>query len=228
MAQNKKILGMTSSQVGILIALGALACLLFAVAGWFLFGGSIQLPFSRAADSTPTPRWTPTVYVLPTLTPTITPTPIPYEQLIPNGWKQFKTELIEIWLPPSFKAADKEPNEELSLSALNSDSSLYRMRASISYEPLTGDSLDEYLDTGLSKVDPQARLVERRKVSLNSTEAVRMMFEVRVETVDVNELIYVIQDGGTVWFIMYVAQINEFYEMLPLFEQSAKTFRMVK
>jgi hypothetical protein len=55
-----------------------------------------------------------------------------------------------------------------------------------------------------------------------------MTFELRVETVDVNELVYVIQDGGTVWFILYAAQINEYYEMLPIFEQSAKTFRVVK
>ena len=228
MSQNRKKLGMTSAQIGILIGLGAAACILFAVTGWLLFGGSIQLPFSRVSESTPTPQLTSTPFVLPTLTPTLTPTPLPYEQLIPNGWKQFKTGLIELWLPDSFKTTDKDANEELAALGANSDSSLYRMRVSVSYEPLAGASLDEHLDAGLLKLDPQIRLVERRKVSLNSTEAVRMMLEMRVETVDVNQLVYVFQDGGTVWFVVYVAQINEFYEMLPLFEQSAETFRVVK
>ena len=228
MSQNRKKPGMTSAQIGILIGLGAAACILFAVTGWLLFGGSIQLPFSRVSESTPTPQLTSTPFVLPTLTPTLTPTPLPYEQLIPNGWKQFKTGLIELWLPDSFKTTDKDANEELAALGANSDSSLYRMRVSVSYEPLAGASLDEHLDAGLLKLDPQIRLVERRKVSLNSTEAVRMMLEMRVETVDVNQLVYVFQDGGTVWFVVYVAQINEFYEMLPLFEQSAETFRVVK
>jgi hypothetical protein len=228
MSQNRKYLGMTSAQIGILVGLGVAVCILIAVTAWLMFGGKVKLPFSRPPENTPTPQMTPTLFVIPTFTPTVTPTPIPYEQLIPNGWKQFKTTLVELWLPSSFKIADKDSDEELAISGANSSSSLYRMRVIVSYEPLTGDSLDAHLDAGLLKVDPQARLVERRKVSLNSTETVRMMFEMRVETVDVNQLVYVIQDGGTVWFIVYVAQINEFYDMLPIFEQSAKTFRVVR
>jgi hypothetical protein len=152
-------------------------------------------------------------------------TPIPYEQLIPNGWKQFKTELVEIWLPSSFKPIKTSEGEELALQGATSKNSLYKMMATVSYEPLTGGSLDEHLDSALLKLDPLIRLTERRKVSLNATDAVRMTFEGRVETVDVNQLTYAIQDGGTVWFVYYTAQINEFYEMLPIFEQSAKTFR---
>ena len=228
MAKDRKRFGMTSSQVGIVIGLGAVVCILFAVAGWVIFGGNIKLPFAQDPENTSTPKLTATPFIIPTLTPTLTPTPIPYEQLIPNGWKQFKTELVEIWLPPSFKTMDKDSDEELALIGSNPDTSLYRMRVSVSYEPLVGDSMDANIDAGLAKMDPQARLVERRKVSLNSTEAVRMMFEMRVETVDVNQMVYAIQDGGTVWFVVYIAQINEFYDMLPLFEQSAKTFRVVK
>ncbi|NWG05980.1 MAG: hypothetical protein HXY35_04745 [Chloroflexi bacterium] len=229
MKRNRRILGMTPAQVGILVGLAGTVCVLFGVTGWLIFGGAvnIQLPFSPFAEAAPTPVVTATTYVLPTFTPTVTPTPIPYEQLIPNGWKQFKTELVELWLPSSFKTTDKDANEELAIQGENS-TSLYRMRVSVSYEPLTGDSLDAHLDAGLAKMDAQVRVVERRKVLLNSTEAIRMLAEVRVETVDVNQLIYAVQDGGTVWFVVYVAQINEFYEMLPLFEQSAKTFRVVK
>ncbi len=228
MSQNKKYFGMTITQVGILAGLGIAACLLFAVTGWLVLGGGSNISFSRAPAATATPQYTPTVYVIPTFTPTVTPTPLPYEQLIPAGWKQFKTGLVELWLPNSFKTVDKDPDEELAILGANTKSSLYKMRVSVSYEPLVGDSLDEFVDAGIAKMDSQIRVVERRKVSLNSTEAIRMTFELRVETVDVNELVYVIQDGGTVWFILYAAQINEYYEMLPIFEQSAKTFRVVK
>jgi len=228
MTQNRRYFGMTSAQIAILLGLGAVACMLFAVTGFLMLGRGINLPFPDTPAATPSPQSTPTLVVISTDTPTATPTPVPYEQLIPDGWKQFKTELVEVWLPSSFKVVDKEPGEELAAAGVNSKSSLYRMRVSVSYEPLVGDSLDAFLDAGLLKVDPQARLVERRKVSLNAAEAVRMTFEIRVETVDVNELIYAIHDGGTVWYIVYGAQINEFYEMLSTFEQSAKTFRVVK
>jgi len=229
MSQNRSNSGMTSTQVVILIGLGAVVVILFVFILWIVFGGRIQLPsFSRAPENTPTPKMTSTPVVFSTLTPTPTQTPIPYEQLIPAGWKQFKTGLVEIWLPPSFKTIDRKSDEELSLQGATSKNSLYTMAATISFEPLTGGSLDAHLDAGLLKMDPQTRLTERRKVSLNSTDAVRMQFEARVETVDVNQLTYAIQDGETVWFLYFTAQINEFYDMLPTFEQSAKTFRTVK
>jgi len=229
MKENKKYFGMTTAQIGVIAGLAVAACILFAITGWLVLGGSLKLPFSRSPESTPTPKMTPTLFVLPTITPTVTSTPVPYEQLIPNGWKQFKTELVEIWLPPSFKNVDRQPNEELALQGTASKNSLYKLSATVSFEPLTGGSLDAHLDAGLLKLDSQiSRLTERRKVSLNSTDAVRMTFEARVDTIDVNQLTYAIQDGSTVWFVYYTAQINEFYEMLPLFEQSAKTFRVVK
>ena len=171
---------------------------------------------------------TATPFVLPTLTPTATLTPVPYEQLIPAGWKQFKTTLVEIWLPPDFKSTTKDADEELAALSANSKNSLYKMRVSIGYKPLVGDSLDAYLDNEIAKLDPALRVVDRKKVSVNSTEAVRIMAEGRIQTVDVNELVYMFQDGGTVWAVTYVAQINEFYDMLPSFEQSAKTFRIVR
>ena len=229
MTENRKKTGMTSAQIGILIGLGAVVILLFAAMAWLLLGGTIRMPsFSRAPKNTSTPYMTPTMIVLPTITPTATLTPIPYEQLIPADWKQFKTALVEIWLPSSFKTADKQADEELSLLGTTSKNSLYKVGATVSFEPLNGGSLDAHIDTGLSKLDPQTRLTERRKVSLNGTDMVRMTFEARIDTLDVNQLTYAIQDGDTVWFVYYTAQINEFYDMLPIFEKSAMTFRIVK
>jgi hypothetical protein len=228
MSQDRKLFGITIQQMGILIGLAVFACLLFGLTGFLILRRSVSGLLSHAPVMTPTIQPTATLIVIPTATITETPTPLPYEQLIPADWKQFKTTLIEIWLPPTFKSTKKDVNEELAAVNAVSKKSLYKTLVSVAYEPLDGNSLDAYIDTKLSKMDSAARVVERKKVSLNSTEAIRMVIEGRTNGLDVNELVYLIQDGSTVWSITYVAQINEFYDALPTFEQSAKTFRIVK
>jgi hypothetical protein len=55
------------------------------------------------------------------------------------------------------------------------------------------------------------------------------MFEGRSsDNLNTNDLLFVIQDGATVWYVKYSAEITEFYELLPVFEESIKTFRMVR
>lgn len=224
MAQQRRILGMTTTQIGILAGLGAAACILFGIVGWLVMNrGTQQAPLPTVA-----PQMTSTPYVLPTITPTLTLTPVPYEALIPEGWTQHKTELLEIWLPANFKKAQKDADEELRLIASNPRISPYKMTVILGYQPLGTGTVDTYIDNQILKADSTVRVVERRKVSLNGTDAVRMVLEARLDAVDTNELAYLIQDGGTVWIVYYVAQINEFYEMLPTFEQSAKTFRIVR
>jgi hypothetical protein len=118
---------------------------------------------------------------------------------------------------------------ELFMQEAASNSSLYQMLVMVSYEPLVGDSLDAYLDTEIAKLPSTIRVAERRKVFINSTEAVRFVFETRSgHNIDINDMAYVFLDGSTVWYVEYVAQINEFYEMLSTFEQSMKTFRFVR
>lgn len=224
MTRQRKILGMTLIQIGVLIGLGAAACCLFAIAGWLVMNGGLQ----PATMDAPVPQMTATLLEIPTVTSTATPAPIPYEQLIPEGWRQHKTALMEIWLPSNFKETAKDSNQELRLTGSASKTSLYKMNVIVFHDPLGDDTLDTYIDNRLLTIDPTARVVERRAVSLNGAEAVRLVFELRVETVDINELAYVIQYGDTAWAVTYTAQINEFYEMLPMFEQSAKTFRIVQ
>ncbi len=109
-----------------------------------------------------------------------------------------------------------------------SKNSLYRMRVLVYFEPMVGDSLDALIDSELKKLDTEVMVTEKRKVSINSKDALRVTFEMRTQGVDVNELIYIFQDGSAVWLVGYVAQINEYYEMLPIFEHSIKTFRTVQ
>jgi hypothetical protein len=226
---------MTPQQLAILGGLAALACLLFTVAGcFFLQGGTNLLAPAPQNTLPPQPTWTP--HVLPTLPPTETPTPVAYEMLIPQDWVQFKTELIEIWLPKEFKQDKSEASDnptglasELELMGPASESSLFPAFVLISYEPYAGGSLDDYLELEIASLSTnEFRVVEMRKVNVNSVDAIRLIAEMRIETHEFNDMMYVFQDGGTVWLVQYIAQINDFYTMLDTFEKSVKTFRIVR
>ena len=80
--KDRKYLGMTVQQLGILAGLAVLACLIFGVTGGFALRGGLGL-FSRPPQPTPFMQPTATVIIIPTVTLTATQTPIPYEQLIP-------------------------------------------------------------------------------------------------------------------------------------------------
>ena len=234
MTESRKYFGMTISQLGILGGLAVAACLVFMLAGWFVFRGGSG--FSRTPANTPAPQATSTPFVIPTITPTLTSTPVPYEQLIPIGWTQHRTALVELWLPSEFKSAGSGISGisgnsillEMALTGAVSDSSAYEMFVTVSFEPLTSDSLDTFVDSRLSNIPTDINMAERRKILINSTEAYRLMFEGHSQNVSTNDLLFIFQDGSVIWYVRYSAEIKEFYEMLSTFEQSVKTFRIVR
>ena len=230
--QERKYFGLNSKQIGILVGLAGAACLLFGLTGWFLFRGGL----SRTPATTPVIVSTSTPFVIPTITPTLTPTPVPYEQLIPAGWVQHRTALVELWLPSAFEnsgqgisgIAGNSVLLEMALTGQVSSTSPYKIFVSVSFEPLATGTLGDFLESRLTSIPAGINLAERRKVSINSTEAYRLLFESNNNNLLTNDLLFVILDGTTIWYVRYSAQINEFYEMLPAFEQSIKTFRIVK
>lgn len=234
MNEEQKYFGMTRMQIGILGGLAGALLIIVCVGGWFVFrnaGGGI----GNSSAPTAVPTVTSIAVTPPTVTPTITPTAVPYEQLIPADWKQYKTALVEIWMPGNFKLADNRTKDitanfgvpDLLLAEVTSKSSAYTMLVSVSYDLSTGESLDELLDKKFPNIPYQARIADRRTVFVNTLEARRVVIEFKVENIDYNNVVYVIQDGNTVWYVEYVAQINEFFDNLPVFEQSIKTFRPV-
>lgn len=237
MAKERRYFGMTTQQVGILVGLGAFACLLFSVTGLLAMRRGLSGLFAGAAQGTPTVPPTSTIVFTPTVVLTETPTPVPYDQLIPDGWTQYKTTLIEIWLPAGFKqaapgsvsgVAGNAVVMELALVSA-SNTSVYDPAVSVSYEPLTANTVDELLDLKLSNIPPEINLGERRKISINGTDAHRLMFEgLTNNNVATNDLLFIFQDGGTIWYVKYSAEITDFYEMLASFEQSVETFRIVR
>lgn len=234
MTANKKYLGMTVTQLGILAGLAGLAFLLFCIVGLLVIRRGIRA--ASPALPVPSPFATATLMVPPTQTPTVAPTPVPYATLIPAGWVQYKSPLYEIWLPAGYKdaAADtlvtglgNTPIVELSLRGAYNSKSPNKIYVTIAYEPMTGDSFDQFLTDRLLALG--AVVSERSRVDLNTVPAVRLVFTGRKSNnTDINELTYVIPDGTTVWYVQYTAEITEFYNLLTAFESSARTFRTVR
>ena len=232
MDQNRRYLGMTIQQIGILAGLAGALLLILCLGGFIVFRSGLNPP---GLSQQPTIESTPSLIVSPTPTFTPAPTLIPYEQLIPEGWTQHLSSLAEIWMPPAYRDAKlKIPKgavwvaqPDLVVSQPVSKSALYAKSMVISYEPLT-DNLDPFVDVKVQSVSPSARLVDRGRTTLNTGEAIKLVFETQVDTLAVNQLVYVIQDGGTVWYVLYMAQINEFYENIETFDDSIRTFRLIK
>lgn len=233
---NKKYFGMTVTQLGILAGLAGLALVLFCVVGYLVLGKVTGSSVPDVATATNTPQPTVTLVTTPTLTTTPESTPLPYELLIPPGWVQYRTALFEIWMPTGYKTAKTvdvimtglggSPITDLSLSASLTAKSTKKIYMTVSYEPVTADTLDAFISarlTGLG-VTPS----ERTKVTLNTVPAVRLVFNGRKGNTDINELTYVILDGTTVWYIQYTAEIADYFNTLANFESSVKTFRVVR
>ena len=236
MDEEQKYFGMTKIQVGILAGLAGMLILILCVGAFLVFRNLNPVVPAPQSISTPMPTVTSVVFTPPTATSTPAPTAIPYEQLIPAGWKQYKTSLVELWLPANFRIADKKTIDTTAQIALNelfiteipSNSSAYNMLVSVSYDLMTGNSLDEFIETKLQQLPIEVRVTDRRTVYVNTVEVRRIMIELRANNIDINDMVYVFLDGDTVWYVEYVAQISEFFENLPVFEQSIKTFRPVK
>lgn len=236
MDDERKYFGMTKVQIGIVAGMAGVLILIVLAGAFLLFRNLNPSASAPQATSTPAPTVTLVVVTPPTATPTPAPTAIPYEQLIPADWKQYKTSLVELWLPANFKLADKKALDQTAELALNelfiteipSKTSAYNMLVSVSYDLMTGASLDEFLQTKIAQLPAEVRVTDRRTVYVNTVEARRLMIEYRANNIDINDMVYVFLDGNTVWYVEYVAQIGEFFDNLPIFEQSVKTFRPVK
>lgn len=236
MDDEQKYFGMTKIQIGIVAGMAGVLILIVCVGVFLLFRNLNPSVSAPQMTSTPAPTVTSVVVTLPTVTPTPAPTAIPYEQLIPAGWKQYKTSLVELWLPSNFKLGDKQvlnqtaqlAFNELFITEIPSKTSAYNMLVSVSYDLMTGASLDEFLEAKIKELPAEVRVTDRRTVYVNAVEARRLMIEFRANNIDINDMVYVFLDGDTVWYVEYVAQIGEFFNNLPVFEQSIQTFRPVK
>jgi len=236
MNQDRKYFGMTTMQIGILAGLAGVVLILFCIVGNLVLSKARAALMPQPVATISAPEATATLLLTPTLTSTPALTALPYESLIPAGWAQYRTELYEIWMLPGYKTANTDmlvlglggnPIVDLSLRGATSSKAPNKIYVTVSYEPMNTDSLDTFITQKVTALGLAPS--ERSKVTLNTVQAVRLIFSGRKgNNTDINELTYVFQDGTTVWYVQYTAEITEFYNLLSNFESSAKTFRLVK
>jgi len=252
--KSKRYLGMTALQLAILGCLAFVAC--GAIAGGVFFvssgptGPGISIFPSREPSSTPQPTMTPFLSETPTIPPTATL--VPYEELIPNGWNQYTTNSLELWLPTQFEQADvgQERQDRIDLyEQLGYDdiareleenppayvlwfkvsepgSTLYITDLTVETVLMDAPSLDEFLDREYASLPQEFILVNRQEVSVGNYEARRALLEANLSNVYIGVAQYAIFDGVNVWFITCGSNFNEFYTWLPEFDKIARTFRL--
>jgi hypothetical protein len=246
--------GMTIAQLGILSCLAVLACGATGTVLWLMAapGLTISNLFGNpGASNVPTaalPTWIPTATAAPIETPTL----IPYDALVPAGWKQFKGKGVEVWLPSSFVgqnvdqfikdaiakaeklgfSVDSESQQDVTyvLAAKESQASqyLYYTNLIIAFTPLPSNGVEAYLKENLAKAPPQVVVVEHKQVRIGNYDGWRLVEEVNLNNMRLAQVDYLIQDGDRLWDLGYATHQNELYERLPTFDQSAQTFRVTR
>lgn len=123
--RSKRILGMTLTQLVILMCLG---CALLSILGggaWMLSSG-MGVTFSEwptaVISPTHTPFLSPTPFPTFTRTPrpsrTPTITPIPYEAYVPADWNRYENGRVELWLPGTFAITDDPDGLQQEIGAI--------------------------------------------------------------------------------------------------------------
>jgi len=239
MKSRRKYYGMTVPQLTVLGVMASCLFIIVGCGGWYAISSTrAQARAMQLAAVPPTVPPTVTPFVIemtPTPIPTNTPTPIPYDQLIPKDWKQYKTSLVEIWMPTNFKLSDKKTKDytsnigtpDLLITEVSSKSSAYNMLVGISYDVRTDPSLslDDFLAAKPLSLQNQALVTSNQQTFVNTHDARRLIIEFKINNVDYNSMLFIIPDGSTIWYIEYVAEISEFFNNKDIFEQSIRTFR---
>ena len=174
-------------------------------------------------------------------------TPIP-------GWEKFEGQGVELWLPESFEGGDLREDLEVIVERLrNLGPDFEPMAQMIEQNPsmyviwvfdsevgpsgfltnvtittervLSAMTLDTYMDIALGQLPDHFQVMERGIVTLGDHQAGRVVVEFALYGVVAKELMYVIKDGTTIWAITYATGVEVFTERLPIFEQSALTFK---
>lgn len=176
-----------------------------------------------------------------------TPTPIP-------GWEKFTAQGIEIWFPETFEGGDLQndldviveklkalgPEFEAIANAIEANPSTfvlwvfnsklgdtgYLTNVNITTEKIFSSmTLDTYIEAFSKQIPSSMEITDQQKVMLNQYEAARLVVEMDVNGLIAKELVYVIKDKNTIWAITYATSAAEYDTLLPIFEQSALTFK---
>jgi hypothetical protein len=205
------------------------------------------------ATEVPIPADTATIAQTPTEASTPTITPIPRESLIPLGWVKLASGNVEIWLPPTYVGGDLLGNRAATIQTLNAlgpyygdavafaqnatadyliygvntAASQYMVLAdmSVSFEPQPVADLEGYVANVRAALPAEIVVMETRRFTPPwGTAGIRWTLQSGQGGDQAMHALYFILNGDTVWWLQYTSYINDFYTLLPTFEQSARTF----
>jgi len=254
--RSKRIMGLSTIQLVVLLCLICSLCGVFGTGAYMLAGG-MGLTFTTSSQGTSAPvitatfapTWTPTP--LPTSTPM--PTPLPYESIVPVGWRQYKNENVEIWLPPTYAFIDDpvQYNKEVAdaLRKLGQEdlakereqnpptyellfrgpatNNLYIPGVFVKQFPRKGLSLAQFIDSSNASLGQSFSVVERKPFGFYGAQGERVVIQANFNSLYVGYVYYLVQDGELIWEIGCDAHLNDFYNFQPTFDQIAQTFRPV-
>jgi hypothetical protein len=187
--------------------------------------------------------------------PTPTATPIPYEAHVPENWRQHTTENIEIWLPENFSRVDNQeafsrefteiyekiglgefikqrqknlPVYELLLRYNPATANQYIPTVFIKQFDRSGLSLPQFVDKAISVLGVNYSLVERKPFDFLGTQGERVIVQANYNNVYLNFVYYLALDGDTIWEIGADAHMDDFYNLLPVYDDIARSFRPLK
>jgi hypothetical protein len=253
--RSRRILGLTVLQLAILACLALLTLGVVGGGFWYvsttagLFPTPTVLP---SATLTPTLTLTPSLTPFPTATVTPLHTPTP-RVLIPEGWSQYNTGEVEMWLPPEFQWVDDPPALYREVSAifkkigrddlaapLEKNPPEYKMlfqgytqaRAlfipiiSMDASTMTAPTLDRWVEQTFATLPEGFFVAQRAPFELEDYSARRVVVEANLNSLYLGYAHYFVYDGANVWHVICSAHIREFYTLLPLFDQIVQTFRL--
>jgi hypothetical protein len=249
MNTGKRYFGMTIAQIGILVALAIVACVVIGILGMLILNSS---PLTQQVEPTYTLQPSPIVVLSPTPWPTVTPIP---------DWQTYSISegQARIWLPARYIGGETATSSEMIMERLsatfddeafasdiqglldipeivfiafdtefeNSARFMYVSREAL--DPDLVYSMDYYLndlmDTFTSAND---RVVGRQIEELDYSQAGKLVVESKVPAEDtevfVTTAIYLIQVNDTMWSITFRTGREEFSSYQEIIETSVKSF----
>lgn len=251
----RRILGLTVFQLFVLACLGILALSISGAGFWYIANtaGLIPTPVvTLTATLTPTLTLTPTFTPFPTatFTPVRTPTP---RVLIPEGWNQYDTGEVEMWLPPAFQWVDDPPaffqewaaafkkagrddlaeplkknlpEYKMLFQGYTEARSLFIPAISLDASPLNDTTLEQWVANSFATLPEGFFVAQRTSFEMEKYSARRVVVEANLNSLYLGYAHYFISDGNNVWHVTCTAHIREFYTLLPLFDQIVQTFRL--
>ena len=86
----------------------------------------------------------------------------------------------------------------------------------------------DYLDAAIKQLPPQFQVIKQETTSLQGRQAERLIVDFTILDYSGRELLYVLQDGDTLWVIVRATGAEDFEQQLPVFERSVLTFTIIK